>query len=58
MSADTAIPAFRDPDANDDPLTAVCVRYRTVCAKGTLPHRTAPLMVFKPVMAAAKTWRS
>lgn len=33
------------------------VRHRTVRTKGALSHTTAKLMVFKLVMAAAKTWR-
>ena len=33
------------------------VRHRTVRTKGSLSQRTARLMVFKLVMAAAKTWR-
>jgi putative transposase len=33
------------------------VRHRTVRTKGALSHRTARLMVFKLVMAAARTWR-
>jgi putative transposase len=33
------------------------VRHRTVRAKGSLSPRTAKLMVFKLVSAAAKTWR-
>jgi putative transposase len=33
------------------------VRHRTVRAKGALSQKTARLMVFKLVMAAAKTWR-
>jgi putative transposase len=33
------------------------VRHRTVRTKGALSHNTAKLMVFKLVMAAAKTWR-
>lgn len=33
------------------------VRHRTVRTKGSLSHRPARLMVFKLVMAAAKTWR-
>ncbi|KZM47547.1 IS256 family transposase [Labrenzia sp. OB1] len=33
------------------------VRHRTVRTKGSLSHRTARLMVFKLVMAAAKSWR-
>jgi hypothetical protein len=33
------------------------VRHRTVRTKGTLSQKTAKLMVFKLVMAAARTWR-
>ena len=33
------------------------VRHRTVRTKGALSQDTARLMVFKPVMAAAKSWR-
>ena len=33
------------------------VRHRTVRTKGALSQNTARLMVFKLVMAAAKTWR-
>ena len=33
------------------------VRHRTVRSKGALSQDTARLMVFKLVMAAAKTWR-
>ena len=33
------------------------VRHRTVRTKGSLSQRTAKLMVFKLVAAAAKTWR-
>ncbi|AEO47322.1 transposase mutator type [Rhodospirillum rubrum F11] len=33
------------------------VRYRTVRTKGALSPTAAKLMVFKLVMAAAKTWR-
>ena len=33
------------------------VRHRTVRTKGALSQKTAKLMVFKLVMAAAKTWR-
>jgi putative transposase len=33
------------------------VRHRTVRTKGALSQETARLMVFKLVMAAAKTWR-
>ncbi len=33
------------------------VRHRTVRTKGSLSQKTAKLMVFKLVFAAAKTWR-
>ena len=33
------------------------MRHRTVRTKGSLSQKTARLMVFKLVMAAAKTWR-
>ena len=33
------------------------VRHRTIRTRGALSHDTARLMVFKLVMAAAKTWR-
>ncbi len=33
------------------------VRHRTVRTKGSLSSKTARLMVFKLVMAAARTWR-
>ena len=33
------------------------VRHRTVRTKGALSQDTARLMVFKPIIAAAKTWR-
>ena len=33
------------------------VRHRTVRTKGALSQTTARLMVFKPVMAASKSWR-
>lgn len=33
------------------------VRHRTIRTKGALSHKTARLMVFKLVMAAARTWR-
>jgi hypothetical protein len=33
------------------------VRHRTIRIKGALSQDTARLMVFKLVMAAAKTWR-
>ena len=42
-----------------DPIESVfaTVRHRTVRTKGALSQDTARLMVFKLVMAAAKTWR-
>src|SRR3712207_6163194 len=42
-----------------NPIESVfaAVRHRTVRTKGALSQDTARLMVFKPVMAAAKTWR-
>ena len=33
------------------------MRHRTVRTKGSLSQKTAKLMVFKLVLAAAKTWR-
>jgi putative transposase len=33
------------------------VRHRTIRTKGALSHKTARLMVFKLIMAAAKSWR-
>ena len=33
------------------------VRHRTVRTKGALSRKTTRLMVFKPMMAASKTWR-
>jgi putative transposase len=33
------------------------VRHRTIRTKGALSQETAKLMVFKLIMAAAKTWR-
>lgn len=33
------------------------VRHRTVRTKGALSQKTAKLMVFKLIQAAAKTWR-
>ena len=33
------------------------MRHRTVRTKGALSQETAKLMVFKLIMAAAKTWR-
>ena len=38
-------------------MTSTTVRHRTVRTKGALSTKTAKLMVFKLVTAAAKTWR-
>ena len=48
-----------DPLRTSTPIESVfaTVRHRTVRTKGALSHKTARLMVFKLVMAAAKTWR-
>jgi hypothetical protein len=40
-----------------NPIESVFVRHRTVRTKGALSAKTAKLMVFKLVNAAAKTWR-
>jgi len=44
---------------SSNPIESVfaTVRHRTVRTKGALSQETAKLMVFKPVMAAARTWR-
>ena len=44
---------------SSNPIESVfaTVRHRTVRTKGALSQQTAKLMVFKLVMAAAKTWR-
>ena len=44
---------------SSNPIESVfgTVRHRTVRTKGALSQNTAKLMVFKLVMAAAKTWR-
>ena len=60
----------RRPPQPDEEGTKICipvtnpiesvfatVRHRTVRTKGALSQDTARLMVFKLVMAAAKTWR-
>ena len=61
-----ALPAFYDLPAEhwdhlrtSNPIESVfaTVRHRTVRTKGALSPSTARLMVFKPVMAASKTWR-
>ena len=61
-----ALPAFygfpaehRDHLRTANPIESVfaTVRHRTVRTKGALSQDTARLMVFKLVMAAAKTWR-
>ena len=48
-----------DPLRTSNPIESVfaTVRHRTVRTKGALSQDTARLMVFKLVMAAAKTWR-
>jgi putative transposase len=62
----TALLAFYDFPAEHwdhlrttNPIESVfaTVRHRTVRTKGSLSRKTARLMVFKLVMAAAKTWR-
>jgi putative transposase len=62
----TALLAFYDLPAEhwdhlrtSNPIESVfaTVRHRTVRTKGSLSRKTARLMVFKLVMAAAKTWR-
>ena len=62
----TALLAFYDLPAEhwdhlrtSNPIESVfaTVRHRTVRTKGSLSRKTARLMVFKMVMAAAKTWR-
>lgn len=42
-----------------NPIASVfaTVRHRTARSKGALPQKTAKLMVFELVQAAAKTWR-
>ena len=49
----------RDHLRTANPIESVfaAVRHRTVRTKGALSQDTARLMVFKLVMAAAKTWR-
>ena len=44
---------------SSNPIESVfaTVRHRTVRTKGALSQETAKLMVFKLIMAAAKTWR-
>ena len=44
---------------SSNPIESVfaTVRHRTVRTKGALSQETAKLMVFKLVMAAARTWR-
>jgi putative transposase len=62
----TALLAFYDLPAEhwdhlrtSNPIESVfaTVRHRTVRTKGSLSRKTARLMVFKLVMAAAQTWR-
>ena len=47
------------PHRTGNPIESVfaTVRHRTVRTKGALSQKTAKLMVFKLVQAAAKTWR-
>ena len=47
------------PSTTSNPIESVfaTVRHRTVRTKGALSTKTAKLMVFKLVTAAAKTWR-
>ena len=49
----------RDHLRSGNPIESVfaTVRHRTVRTKGALSQKTANLMVFKLVQAAAKTWR-
>jgi putative transposase len=44
---------------SSNPIESVfaTVRHRTVRTKGALSQETARLMVFKLIMAAARTWR-
>ncbi len=51
--------AWRDHLRTSNPIESVfaTVRHRTVRTKGALSQDTARLMVFKLVMAAARTWR-
>jgi putative transposase len=48
-----------DHPRTGNPIESVfaTVRHRTVRTKGALSQKTAKLMVFKLVQAAAKTWR-
>jgi putative transposase len=51
--------ALRRAEKDGNPIESVfaTVRHRTVRTKGSLSAKTAKLMVFKLVNAAAKTWR-
>jgi hypothetical protein len=50
-------PAILIPVTNPIESVFATVRHRTVRTKSALSQDTARLMVFKLVMAAAKTWR-
>jgi putative transposase len=54
-----ATPLTQGDLRTSNPIESVfaTVRHRTVRTKGALSQDTARLMVFKLVMAAAKTWR-
>ena len=53
----TSAPAILIPVTNPIESVFATVRHRTVRTKGALSPTTAKLMVFKLVMAAARTWR-
>ena len=55
----TSPPSTGTTCASSNPIESVfaTVRHRTVRTKGALSQETARLMVFKLVMAAARTWR-
>ena len=51
----SSVVPLRQPDTIESVFATV--RHRTVRTKGALSQNTARLMMFKLVMAAAKTWR-
>ena len=55
-AAGEVFPGTRHPRCWGESVCAT-VRHRTVRTKGALSQKTAKLMVFKLVQAAAKTWR-
>ena len=55
--SDEAGTAILRPVTNPIESVFATVRHRTVRTKGALSQDTARLMVFKLVMAAARTWR-